>query len=232
MDVKYTGNNLNFGTKIKFVSPKGFEKIVKHAYNRNESSLIWQYSLNKRAVGDSSCFRTDMKFVYTRGIRTCTNFLTKFKDNTLKNCYAHLFHSQLTKKNIPMIEDKMVGDSVIIIGSKRIDKAPFSSQIFNKIKSICKSKKMSVSIFQGLDKYYEANTAYNAKSDKLYVCFKNIDNNEYVRNKKDLRESCKIIRLSKNDSIEFLNNSALARELRLESMKEFFAGIFHPKCKK
>ena len=217
--------SLNFGTKIKFVSPKDFKRLKYFIDKQNRlNNYISQFKILPNHEDLGQCYRTNVESCITKGIRTCIGVNIVDTKNNKSSFVAHLHHSFDNLKNLKMIKSYIKGDNAILVGMRE-DKFEASAKIFKEIETECKLNKISVSKMKGLQKGYETDFIYNGNNDTMYMCVSHIDDKEkYVRNLKQLKSKFQKIRLARCDTIEFVKEHTIYPEY--SKIKQIFLLIF------
>ena len=199
-------NNISFKSKINFVSPETFNKIV-----------------NGKNIPEESIFVTG-KDLQTHAIRNCTGILAI----DYKNGYAMGAHFYPDDSLLRMLEDQDSMPAVwknffrfqqkaFLIGSKRVNPNDISVKIFKKLKNLYEKNVKDLTFFQEhVHLLSGSDFVYHYDDDTLTVCTRfvkpedTIDFNEntkvcYVSNAEDLLECFKKIKIADNDVLCFEN---------------------------
>ena len=192
-------NDVSFTSRIRIVSPKRFDKIAANMYLR-DAEYISQYNLDTCFGGiDFQAFRTRMKEGFTSGVRSCTSALVVAKDRQ-SSSFMHLFNSVSNIKNLGKVKNLFNGNNCILIGGKKA--CTNSKELFNAVETIAEKSEMPTTIMSDMAAAFEADVAYSAKKDTMFLCVKDIFKPEnYAKTKKDLKLIFKKFKLSKEDSI-------------------------------
>ena len=213
-------NNIAFKTKIVFLSPKGFNKAFGGWKNKNFANIC-HFDITNNKNDWYSCYRTNIKRGYTKGIKTCTAgvCINKGKKAPL---FWHIENKLANIENFPIISNIIKGTNAIIIGSKSNYK--LSKALFEKFVEEMKTKNIPTTIMQGT-KHSEAHIMYEATNDTLYICMNDIyKKDNYVKSMENLQQTCDIVKISPNDNIEFYDT--LPQETIKQKIKNLIHKIF------
>ena len=225
MQVNNNESNLNFGTKIKFISPKDFKRVKYCIDKQNRlNNYINQFEILPNFYHSFQCYRMNVESCITTGIRTCTGVNIVDIKNKKSSFAAHLYHSFENFRNLKMIKPYIKGDNAILIGMRE-DKFEASAEIFKEIETTCKSNKIPISKFKGIKMGYESDFIYNGRNDTMYMCVSSVyDKEKYVRNLKQLKSKFQKIRLAPCDTIEFVKENTIYPEF--SKIKQIFQLLF------
>ena len=91
MRVNNQESNLNFGTKIKVVSPKDFKRIKYCIDKQNRlNNYIRQFIILPDSYSATQCYRTNVESCITTGIRTCIGINIADTKKNKSSFVAHL----------------------------------------------------------------------------------------------------------------------------------------------
>lgn len=218
MNSNINNNNINFGTNIKFISPNDFNKVKKSFMFKHSCPATYNYNLDMVNQG-KKCYRVGKEKNYTQGIKNCTGLVVADSQKYLNCFFAHFFPSPKNYNRLQIIEPYLKGTNAVLVGSKST--CSFSDKMYEEIKNICKRKNMSITGFKDFNQEWEADIAYEAKKDNLYICLKQIlfkkdDISNYVDSMNKLKLFCNEITISDKDNIEFIKDGNLQVETWLD----------------
>ena len=205
-----TNSPISFKSKIVFVSTKTYKTICKKLEKTNVCKNIknWDvcpHSFEEFWLGeDYWCgWRRNVINGYTRGVKTCTAGLCVDKSKPAP-LFWHIENTEINHKQVNKLKPFLAGTSAIIVGSK--PDFNYSRAIFEKFKRFTKKNNLPTTFFQELKYSWQANLAYTAKDDTLYLNINNIDNpQKHVRSLKDLYNTFLKVKISPRDNLEFPN---------------------------
>lgn len=194
-------NNISFTSNINFVSARQFRKVV---HKSGEYIPFNDYGTGKFCSVSSS--------FYTKCVRTCTaggvidsktarGFHIKDSFENVNNI-GNIYHSITENIEKPF-------ENVLLIGSKNLRMANYSTKIFGVFKNIFSKKSKNISYFETFnDNRAEAHIHYSRPKDTWTVNVQIFDRkkeNYYsILTKEDLLKSFKNISVGKKDKI-FIN---------------------------
>ena len=207
-------NEISFKSRIRIVSPKRFEKLSHKIFHRN-GEFVSYYNLDTPfGYKDFQPYRVNMNEGFTLGVRSCTAAIVTAK-NKAASLFMHLFNSKTNIRALDKIKKFFVGDSCILVGSKKI--CPHSKKLFNCIESIASKAGLPMTKMKDLNIRLEAHVAYKAKDDTLFLCVQDIINHKnYARTIKDLKLAFKEFKVSEKYEI-----------IPINPVKEFIENFFN-----
>lgn len=210
-------NNITFKTRIVFLSPKGFRKVFGAWKNKNFANIC-HFDITNNENDRFSCYKTNIKRGYTKGIKTCTAGVCVNKGEKAP-LFWHIENTHANIENFPIISNIIQGTNAIIIGSKNNYK--HSKELFEKFVEEMKCKSIPTTLIQGT-KHSEAHMMYESTNDALYVCINDIyKKDNYVKSIEDLQNTCDFLKISQNDSIEFYDT------LPQKTIKQSIENLIH-----
>ena len=209
MNIRKNNNyNINFKTNINILAPSDYNKIANTLFLHNTNFIFDYLILDKNKKSSRPCYRLNSQRTYTEKIRTCTGVVVTNKNKKCANLFGHFYHSNDTYRKLPLIKPFVNGNNAIIVGSKPF--AEKSIEIFNTIIKFCQNKNIPTTLIGNLEPKWEIDMAYDGKFDNLFLCIKNIDDdNEYVKNMNELKNVCKKLYISPKDKINFIKENHL-----------------------
>ena len=197
--------NLNFKSEIHVLCPYDYSRvteIMSEMSNDYKNIFFWDIeSADAEKYEKFKAYRTDCNLVSTEEIRSCTGYLSAEKGKKAP-LTMHLYNSEENIKNLPKLEPYMRGTNAFVIGSKK--KYEYSSSLFDKVVVMAKKKKLPITIMKNLSQEWQANFAYDANIDTIFLCINNIRQpNKFVQNMKELKKVFSKIQISPTDTIKF-----------------------------
>lgn len=204
-------STITFKSNIKIVSPKFFQQQTRKMFRNPECEIIGNFDIIPSILQkDFYAYRKDLALGFTQRVRTCTAGVIANKGQNA-SLFMHILNSKENKKSLDILTDGFHGTNAILIGSK--NGFSYSNDIFDKLKRYAKNKNLPVTILKGLATNWEANLAYIAKEDTLYLSVNKITNkSEYVNSIKKLKEVFKKVEISPNDSVEIFGDLKQTKE--------------------
>ena len=213
-------NNTAFQSRIVFLSPRGFGKILSKK-NKNLTNIC-NYDIIEDKKNWYNCYKTNVGKGYTSGVKTCTAGISVNKGKKA-SLFWHAENTLDNLKNFPILGDLIKGTNIILVGSKKGYK--YSYEFFNQFINQAKGKNIPTTIFKGT-KSSEADILYESKKDTLYICLKDIFKRDcYVSSMEDLKKACDIVEISPTDSIEFYD--FLPKETMSQRLKNLYSRAFN-----
>lgn len=198
-------DNLAFKTNIKCVSPRFFNRKTMNMFCSKEGcNIISRFDIDPiEHLKECTGYRINTRQCYTEKVRTCTAGVVVDKGKKAP-LFIHVSNSRRNKRDANLLQKFFHGTNAILIGSK--DMFSYSRAVFDKFKNFALSKKLPLTMMQGLDRKWQANLAYNSDEDTLYLCVNNAaKESEYVKNMKELKQIFRKVEISPTDNIEFVN---------------------------
>ena len=192
-------NNFTFKSRILFLSPKGFGKVFSEYNKKNVANICDCFITDNERAWDSG-YRTNIKYAYTSGVKTCTAGVCANKGENA-SLFWHVENSYNNLEKFPMLAKFINGTNAIIIGSKKHFKN--STEMFDKFVKQAQHKNIPTTIIKGT-KDSEVRMLFDAIQDTLYVCMNNIFRKEnYVCSMEELKQTCDIVEITPADCVEF-----------------------------
>lgn len=203
-------DNINFGTNIKIISPKAYEAKTRKMINKGNCRFIDWWDIKPAGGLNSEGFRgyrRDMERGYTNKVRICTAGVVA-NGSKKAPLFFHLLDSKKNKEDLGALKKYFNGTNAILVGSK--EGFVYSKDIFDGVKDFAHKQKLPLTIFQTLSPRFEADLAYEAKKDTLYMSVHDAAYySRYVETMDELKSVFRTVEISETDNIEFCDNNVV-----------------------